>query len=265
MRIVSAARVSAGGGGGGVSRTKVVTAVPTAKDINEAHQLAKSCAEEAVEHALNCGRMLQIKKKEAGHGNFEEWVDENCDFAIRQAQRYMQAASKSVSRDAFESIRQALGYDKKPANKKPEPDVPKGAVPVVKATVEGPNATGETSDNWPAAPISPTPAVLSERWEPDDDEDAQLELAVRDYEERVDAAMKADDKLAAALAQIKQQSILLATLTLSRDGYQNGKNEVVRLLKKEQAKTKRLREQLKAAEHEIDTLRERAAIQSEAA
>ncbi len=243
-----------------MSRTKVVTAVPTAKDINEAHQLAKSCAEEAVEHALNCGRMLQIKKKEAGHGNFEEWVDENCEFSSRQARRYMQVVTKTVTRDRFDSLRQALGYDKKPAAKKPEPDSPRGAVPVLKATADGPDATGETGDDRPAALISPPPAVLSERWEPDEDEDAQLELAVRDYEERVDAAMKADDKLAAALAQIKQQSTLLATLTLSRDGYQNGKNEVVRLLKKEQGHNERLRKQLKAAENEIDKLRERVAI-----
>lgn len=241
---------------------KSVAKVPTASEINEAHRLAKSSAETAISHAMRCGHLLAETKAALPHGQFEDWISRNCDFAVRQAQRYMQAAAKSVSRDAFESIRQALGYDKKPEPRKFEPEFPKETVSVVKAP-EG--ATEETGADQPAVSVSSEPPVLSERWEPDEDEDAQLALAEKDYEQRVDQIMQADDGIAEAHAQLKQQSALIATLTLSRDGYLSGKNEVVKLLKKEQRKNDRLQKQLKAAQHEIDRLRERIAIKDEAA
>ena len=40
-------------------------AVPvTAEDVNEAHRLARSCAENAVQHAIRCGELLLAKKAE---------------------------------------------------------------------------------------------------------------------------------------------------------------------------------------------------------
>ena len=241
---------------------KSVAKIPTATEINQEHKLARSCAENAVEHALHCGRMLQRVKKDAGHGNFEAWVDANCEFSSATARRYMQVATKTLTRERFDSLRKALGYDKKPEPRKFEPEFPRETVPVVKGSED---PTGETDTDRPAVSVSSEPPVLSERWEPDEDEDAQLALAEKDYEQRVDQIMQADDGIAEAHAQLKQQSALIATLTLSRDGYLSGKNEVVKLLKKEQRKNDRLQKQLKAAQHEIDRLRERIAIKDEAA
>ena len=244
---------------------KSVAKIPTAGEINEAHRLAKSCAETAINHAVKCGELLTAAKANLGPGEFDLWVAKNCDFGRSSAYAYMKAATRSSSTlDGFSSLRQALGYDKKPEPRKFEPEFTRGAVPVVKAP-EG--ATGETGDDRPAAPIpeGPAPEVLRPDWEPDEDEDAQLALAEKDYEARVDQVMQADDALTEARAQIQQQSALIATLTLSRDGYLSGKNEVVKLLKKEQRKNDRLHKQLKAAQHEIEQLRERIAIKDEAA
>lgn len=231
-------------------------------EINEAHQLARECAETAIKHAIRCGELLQQQKDALRHGEFLPWVEAHCEFSPRTAQRYMQVAANPSQSVVFESLRQALGYDKKPEPRKFEPEFPKETVSVVKAP-EG--ATEETGADQPAVSVSSEPPVLSERWEPDEDEDAQLALAEKDYEQRVDQIMQADDGIAEAHAQLKQQSALIATLTLSRDGYLSGKNEVVKLLKKEQRKNDRLQKQLKAAQHEIDRLRERIAIKDEAA
>jgi len=223
--------------------------VPTADDINKAHQFAKESAEMAVDHAINCGQMLAAKKSSLPHGEFQAWVEKNCEFSDRQARRYMQAASKTDTRDRFDSLRQALGYDKpKPAPKETKPR--QGAAPAETVTdlpkpeqLKAAKAKPEPAESDPDEPERP-------EWE--QDEDAALELAERDYQERIDKAMDADDRLAEAFAQIKQQSALIATLTLARDSYMNSQGEAVRQLKKERNKVARL-------EKELDQLRKRAA------
>jgi hypothetical protein len=47
----------------------------------------------------------------------------------------------------------------------------------------------------------------------------------------MESVLDADDKLAEAAKQIKMLTAQVATLTSSRDGYMNGKNEILRLLK----------------------------------
>ena len=233
-----------------------------AGEINEAHEAAHASAESAIECAQRCGRLLLKVKVDLVRGSFDKWVEEHCNFGRSTAYAYIKVSKSSSTSGRLESLRQALGYDKKPEPRKFEPEFPKETVSVVKAP-EG--ATEETGADQPAVSVSSEPPVLSERWEPDEDEDAQLALAEKDYEQRVDQIMQADDGIAEAHAQLKQQSALIATLTLSRDGYLSGKNEVVKLLKKEQRKNDRLQKQLKAAQHEIDRLRERIAIKDEAA
>jgi hypothetical protein len=44
------------------------------------------------------GVELARQKKEAGRGNWEQWVEENCEFNIRTAQRYMALAEGVRSR-----------------------------------------------------------------------------------------------------------------------------------------------------------------------
>lgn len=243
---------------------KMPTKIVTGKDINEAHREARANAESAVACAIRCGELLLIAKKQTDYGDFRAWIAQNTNVPPSTATLYMKAAKKNANALAFSSLRELFPSGKKPEPRKFEPEFPKGAVPVVKAS-EG--ATGETGDDRPAAPIpeGPAPEVLRPDWEPDEDEDAQLALAEKDYEQRVDTVMQADDAIAEAQAQLKQQSALIATLTLSRDGYLSGKNEVVKLLKKEQRKNDRLQKQLTAAQHEIEQLRERIAIKDEAA
>jgi hypothetical protein len=79
-----------------------------------------------------------------------------------------------------------------------------------------------------------------EGWEPEENEEARLEAIERELAESVDRVMQADDKLAAAYAEIKRQAAEIAVLKLSRDGYMNGKAAVTKLLKACQRKVERL-------------------------
>lgn len=79
---------------------------------------------------------------------------------------------------------------------------------------------------------------------PDEDEVAKAEAMEREYTASIEKVMAADDKLAAAHAEIKRQAAEIVSLKLARDGFMNGKAEMTRLLKKEQAKTQRLTREL---------------------
>jgi hypothetical protein len=233
---------------------------PTAKNINEAHRLARASAETAVEHAIRCGQMLAAKKADLPHGEFQAWVDKNCDFGIREGQRYMAAAAKSDTRVAFQSLRQALGYDKP----KPKSDTTKGAVSVVKPeggrTTAAKEGTEETGDDRPAAPVFDAPFagvcsaspkaekpkvdITDDGWTPDDDEDEILARAEKEYQDSVDTVMESDDRLTAARDEIKRQAAEIAALKVSRDGFMNGKLQITKMLKAEQRKVERLSAEL---------------------
>lgn len=211
--------------------------VPTAKEINDAHASAKSCAGTAVEHAIQCGRMLARKKDDLGRGKFDEWVATYCKFDRAMAYNYMKAAKSSNALDGFTSLRQALGYEShKPAAKSLPKSDGKYADPMQASVAKEPVATKPES----APEVSTDP----ERPEWDADEDAALERAQAELAVSTERIMSADDKLAAAYAEIKRQAAEIATLKVSRDGYMNGKAEVVELLKKEQRKVARLEKEL---------------------
>lgn len=78
-------------------------------------------------------------------------------------------------------------------------------------------------------------------WEPDDDEEAQLEQAEKDYAASIDKVMAADDKLSAAHAEIKRQAAEIAALKLSRNQFQNRCDELVKRIKKLQRENDRLK------------------------
>jgi len=99
-----------------------------------------------------------------------------------------------------------------------------------------------------------------ERPEWEADEDAKLEAAEREATASIEKVMKADDKLAAAHAEIKRQAAEIGVLKLARDGYMNGKTVVTKLLKAEQRKVEKLERLLKQAEGEVEKLRERISI-----
>lgn len=249
----------------------------TAKNINDAHRCARESAENAIEWAMKCGQMLSAKKDsiktERGHGTWETWVEENCDFSLRMAQRYMQAA-KNDTRVAFDSLRQALGYDKP----KPKSDTQKGAVSVVNP--EGGRTTGakegteETGADRPAAPVFDEPKSVVLRPEPesdeperpdiDDEEEAAAlsraeERAKADRERRIDTILQAEDQLAEAVKQVAQQAALIGVLETTRDGYMRGKEAVTKLLQAEQRKVARLEKENKSLRDRLAALEGKAA------
>lgn len=114
-----------------------------------------------------------------------------------------------------------------------------------------------------AAATRPKPASKDEPERDDsadDNEAAHLEAVEREYSTSIEKVMGADDKLVAAHAEIKRQAAEIAALKTSRDGFQNGKAEIVRLLQAEQRKTARLEKQIQKLESENERLTERIAI-----
>lgn len=256
-----------------------------AAEINRRHQFAKEMAEAAVDHAIECGKLLARVKGELPRGEFDGWVEKHCNFGRSSAYAYIKVADKSSSAlENFTSIQRALGYEPKSKSSRPLDDssnTPKGEVSVVKAPAP-PEATEETGEDRPASPATPavkaTPeaapdaagvpargGVLADdepAYEPDDaEEDAALAAAEAELAASIDKVMRSDDRLAAAHAEIKRQAAEIAALKISRDGFMGGKAEMVELLKREQRKTAALQRKLDAANAEIDRLRERIAIQ----
>lgn len=79
--------------------------------INEQHRANEAKAGELADGLLQVGRMLLEAKGQVGHGNWRAWVEANCVFGEREAQRYMKVARelpKSDTRVGFESLRGAL-------------------------------------------------------------------------------------------------------------------------------------------------------------
>lgn len=92
--------------------------VSVAEQINEAHRLARSHADSAVQHAIRCGELLLRKKAELKHGEFKPWIEENCEFSYPSAVRYMRVANNQKDHTrSFSTLCEALGYE----DRKPEP------------------------------------------------------------------------------------------------------------------------------------------------
>jgi len=122
------------------------------------------------------------------------------------------------------------------------------------------------SEQLNAATQKPEPSALDEPERPDDvDEDAAIAAAEADLTRRVDAVMRADDKLAAAHAQLKQQAALIGTLEATRDGYMRGKEAVTKMLQVEQRKTTKLEKENAKLREQVESLNERVAIMEQAA
>ena len=63
-----------------------------AEKANRAHSQAQRAERQAVEHAVEAGRLLLKVKEEVGHGNFIKWIEENFEGTPRHARRYMRLA-----------------------------------------------------------------------------------------------------------------------------------------------------------------------------
>lgn len=88
-----------------------------------------------------------------------------------------------------------------------------------------------------------TPEPDNEKWEPEEDEGAQLEQAEKEYAASIDKVMASDDKLVTAHAEIKRQAAEIASLKLSRNGFQNKCDELIRRIKGLQRENDRLKRQ----------------------
>lgn len=67
----------------------------SAAQINAEYLKAKTSMVDSANHILSVGRMLAEKKSELGHGNFIPWVEAECEFEPRAAQRMMKAFQKA--------------------------------------------------------------------------------------------------------------------------------------------------------------------------
>jgi transposase len=146
------------------------------------------------------------------------------------------AESLGVGRSSVQRARKVV----EAGSKALQQAVEKGEVSVSKAASVVDLPKSEQLAAATKKPESDTP----ERWEPDADEEALAEQFEKNYAASLDKIMGSDDKLAAAHAEIKRQAAEIAALTLSRDGYMNGRSEMMRLLKKVQSKNLRLEKEL---------------------
>jgi hypothetical protein len=235
---------------------------PTAKDINEAHRLARSSAETAIQHAIRCGKMLATKKVSVKHGEFERWVVQNCEFSDRQARRYMQAAVKTDTRVRFDSLRQLLGVENKqkkrepvtpPAQPSPSPQAQQPSAVVVDLQKPGQHATKPTPS---PVEVIPAPDFDFTDYEPEDDDACKA---------NVENVMMADDKLLAMYEELKKVHREMQGLKASRDHYQSQAGEAVRFVKARDREIEKLKRDLARAREENEALRERVAIMETAA
>ncbi len=259
-----------------VSRNSKLPA-PTAKDINEAHRLARATADSAIEHAVRCGQMLERKKIELDRGKFDSWVEKHCEFSRATAYNYIKHAKSGdlgAIRHLYDSGRSQSPPAKAGKSSNALDDSVKTAAE--KAPFSAPESPPAPSQKQAESAPKDLPqksvqgdVILAgesskagdpERSDWTDEEDAALASAEADMTRRLEAVFGADDKLAAAHAQLKQQSHLIGTLESTRDGFMRGKERITEMLATEQRKTAKLERENKKLREENESLRERIAI-----
>ncbi len=75
-----------------LTETKTGNLATWAADINRHHEQACLRAGEAINHAIEAGKLLMRVKARLPHGEFGGWLGRNLDVTDRQARRYMAAA-----------------------------------------------------------------------------------------------------------------------------------------------------------------------------
>ena len=108
--------------------TTLATLSSLANEINAVHERCISAAADAVTGAIEVGRLLSDAKAQLGHGEWSRWVDENCQFKMRQAQSYMTAfrnrdqLGANTQRASHLSLRGALKALESTEVSEPEPE-----------------------------------------------------------------------------------------------------------------------------------------------
>ncbi len=99
-----------------LTETKTGNLATWATDINHHHQQACLRAGEAINHAIEAGKLLIAVKQRLPHGEFGNWLEKNIQVTQRQAQRYIAAAQgKPVPVRAIASNATPVSYLAAPA------------------------------------------------------------------------------------------------------------------------------------------------------
>jgi len=80
--------------------------------IRQLHLEAHNLADQAIERALEAGRLLVEVKRNLAHGEFGIWVEKHCGFTDRTARRYMRLHLHRDSLPADGGIKSALAHIK---------------------------------------------------------------------------------------------------------------------------------------------------------
>jgi hypothetical protein len=83
--------------------TTTLVPLSAAAEINRLHHAAQRSAGEALQLARQSGDLLLTVKAQLDHGAFLPWLEANCDFGTRQAQKYMRLAMNWARLDASRS------------------------------------------------------------------------------------------------------------------------------------------------------------------
>lgn len=76
--------------------------------ISEIHIIEHNVAKTALEGAVEIGARLQEAKEKVGHGNFEQWCQENLNYSKRTAENFMKVAREYGGSTGLISKTQAL-------------------------------------------------------------------------------------------------------------------------------------------------------------
>jgi len=187
------------------------------------------------QRAMAAARIATLK-----HGVRADRVDASRDASTTQSQAAEQLA---VSRSSVQRARKVVEQGSKALQQA----VDAGAVALRKAA-----AVVDLPKSEQLAAATAPPEM------PSDEEMAAADEGIeREYSASIAKVMEADDRLAAAHAEIKRQAAEIAALKISRDGFMNGKGEITRLLGKEQNKNERLMKENERLVREVAKLKER--------
>lgn len=199
-----------------------------AADINHHHEQACLRAGEAINHAIEAGKVLMRVKSRLPHGEFGNWVQANIRVTQRQAQRYIAAAEgKPIPVRAITSNTTSVSHLPKPAKT--------DTVPVLSVFA----AIGE--------PETEAPPEYTELDRKDDlINELQSELVVaRMGDIPEDQKTQAAERIAEQDAQIKTLTAVNRALVLSRYSLMYEVSE----MKKQMAGQRREIDKLKAIGH----------------
>lgn len=238
--------------------TAVATLTTLAEQINTDHTAARQHAREAVSHARRAGELLLQAQDHCPHGRWLPWLTVHCsDIAARTAQAYMRLARQCLESPEKAAELEAMSLRQAFVALRPPTQPSTQRVAHLQKPLAQPASTPLATDPDPAQEPDKHGAEF------DEEELAYLDTLDRQYEERKAKIIEGNEPLRDALSENDQLHAQVKTLTLSRNGFMNGKTEITRLLKKEQSRTARLEREIERLKADIEALRERIAIMEE--